>query len=41
MVIFLEDDFLIFNPDTLWDEKYYQDIKNVGILFSQKINNYY
>ena len=25
----LEDDFLIFNPDTLWDEKYYQDIKKM------------
>ena len=36
----LEDDFLIFNPDTLWDEKYYQDIKKMQeYYFSQNLNN--
>ena len=36
----LEDDFLIFNPDTLWDEKYHQDIKKMmEYYFSQKMNN--
>jgi len=36
----LENDFLIFNPDTLWNEKYYQDIKKMQeYYFSQNLNN--
>ena len=36
----LENDFLIFNPDTLWNEKYYQDIKKMQeFYFSQNLNN--
>ena len=35
-----ENDFLIFNPDTLWNEKYYQDIKKMQeYYFSQNLNN--
>ena len=36
----LENDFLIFNPDTLWNEKYYQDIKKMQeYYFSKNLNN--
>ena len=36
----LENDFLIFNPDTLWNEKYYQDIKKMQkYYFSQNLDN--
>ena len=33
----LENDFLIFNPDTLWNEKYYQDIKKCRNTIFHKI----
>ena len=35
-----ERDFIIFNPDTLWDKKYLDDIfKMQDVYFSKKLNN--
>ena len=35
-----ENDFIIFNPDTLWDEKYFNDIiKMQNFYFLNKLNN--
>ena len=35
-----ENDFIVFNPDTLWDEKYFNDIiKMQNFYFLNKLNN--
>ena len=35
-----ENDFIIFNPDTLWDKRYVDDIfKMQDVYFSKKLNN--
>ena len=35
-----ENDFIIFNPDTLWDKRYVDDIfKMQEVYFSKKLNN--
>ncbi len=35
-----EDNFLIFNPDTIWNENYSHEIKNmIDLYFSQKLKN--
>ena len=32
-----DKDYLIFNPDTLWNENYLKDIKDAGIVFFKTI----
>ena len=35
-----KDDFIVFNPDTIWNEKYIDDIKKMETFyFSKKLNN--
>ena len=36
----IDNDFIIFNPDTLWSENYISEIKNMqNFYFSKKLNN--
>ena len=37
---FQEDDFLVFNPDTLWSDRYIEEINKMkNFYFSKKLNN--
>jgi N-acetyl-alpha-D-muramate 1-phosphate uridylyltransferase len=37
---FQDNDYLIFNPDTIWNEKYVQEINNMqNFYFSKKLDN--
>ena len=35
-----DDNFLIFNPDTVWDERYFDEINKMqNFYFSNKLTN--